>query len=87
MNSEATILLDVGDVELIPAPEIHRLRFGHLRIFVLSVLLGLTIGAVFSVMDPVRSKSVSLELRARITAARVDISAFLRQEASRLRDP
>jgi hypothetical protein len=83
MNSDATILLDLHDVQLVE-PEPRQFRYGRLRIFMLSVLLGLTIGAAFSLMDPIRSKRASLAVRGRSAAARDGAVAFVAREATRV---
>ncbi len=89
MNSRATILLSLHDVELVDPdsvrPLLMRLRFGRLRIFVLSVLLGLTIGMTFCEMDPTRSKHASHELRARLRSAPASLAANAARQLARLR--
>jgi hypothetical protein len=68
IQSQATILLTIDDVELVDDADDRRdaaptLRFARTRLFLLSVLLGLTIGVAFSVAQPVRSKRMSAEIR------------------------
>ena len=84
MHSDATILLDLHDVELVEPAEPRPFRYGRLRIFLLSVLLGLTIGMAFSVMDPVGSKRASLALRGRVAAARDGAAAVAAKGAARM---
>jgi hypothetical protein len=84
MHSDATILLDLHDVELVEPAEPRQFRYGRLRIFLLSVLLGLTLGMAFSVMDPVGSKRASLALRGRFAAARGAVVAFAANERARV---
>jgi hypothetical protein len=63
-----TILLSLSDVTLIDergkATKTLTLRFGKLRVFVLSVLLGVSVGALLCVMHPAQSLDLSLRARA-----------------------
>ena len=64
-----TILLSISDVLLVDEDaktetETRKLRFGRLRLFVLSLLLGLSLGSMLCVVEPARSREVSLKTRA-----------------------
>lgn len=90
MQSQATILLTIDDVELVDdaddrgAPA-QTLRFARTRLFLLSVLLGLTIGAAFSLVQPARSKRISFELRGRVQGATSSVVATVTKLAHQRR--
>jgi hypothetical protein len=64
-----TILLSISDVLLVDEDgktetETKKLRFGRVRLFVLSLLLGLSLGSMLCVVEPARSRDVSVKTRA-----------------------
>jgi hypothetical protein len=64
-----TILLSASDVLLVDerrkvATETKKIRFGRLRLFVLSIILGLSLGTMLCVVEPERSMEVSMRTRA-----------------------
>jgi hypothetical protein len=76
---ERTILLSLCDVLLVDeashtAVETTRLRFARTRIFVLSILLGLSLGVTLSVMEPERSMDISMRARGWIRTGIADLT-------------
>jgi hypothetical protein len=66
---ERTILLSLSDVLLVDheartETETKRMRFGRVRLFVLSLMLGLSLGTLLCVVEPDRSLDMSRRTRA-----------------------
>ena len=79
---ERTILLSLSDVVLVDDRGVEirtkKLRFGRLRLFVLSIILGISIGVMLSVLHPQGSLDASLRARAWCRAAVADVVAFVK---------
>ena len=74
-----TILLSLSDVTLVDDDGVEirteKLRFGRLRIFGLSIVLGLSIGVTLSVLQPERSKDASLRVRGWLRTGAAEVVA------------
>jgi hypothetical protein len=76
---ERTILLSLSDVLLVDHEakteiETKKMRFGRVRLFVLSLMLGLSLGAMLCVVEPQRSLELSLSARTFVRNALATLS-------------
>jgi hypothetical protein len=85
MQSYVTIPVTVDELEIVheDGREAPRLRFGRLRIFMLSVILGLSIGATVSFFQPEQSLRASLATRHWLMTTFIEAQAWVAEVRAR----